>query len=97
MHPYEILKRPIVTEKSNFQSDVLGQYTFEVDSRANKRQIKQAVEVVFDVEVDQVRVMIVPAKRTSRYGRPDVRRKSAWKKAIVTLKPGERIEFFEGV
>jgi large subunit ribosomal protein L23 len=97
MHPYEILKRPIVTEKSNFQSDLLGQYTFEVDIRANKPQIKEAVETVFGVAVDRVRVMVVPAKRVRRYGRREVLRKSAWKKAVVTLAAGERIEFFEGV
>lgn len=97
MHPYDILKRPIVTEKSNFQSDVLGQYTFEVDRRANKYQIKQAVETVFGVTVERVRVINVPAKRVRRYGRRDVVRKPGWKKAVVTLKPGSRIEFFEGV
>jgi large subunit ribosomal protein L23 len=97
MHPYEILKRPLITEKSNFQSDVLGQYTFEVDIRANKPQIKEAVEIVFGVTVERVRVMIVPAKRVRRYGRREVLRKSSWKKAIVTLAPGERIEIFEGV
>ena len=97
MHSYDILKRPIVTEKSNFQSDVLGQYTFEVDTRANKHQIKQAVETVFNVTVERVRTINMPAKRVRRYGRRDVIRKSDWKKAIVTLKVGDRIEFFEGV
>jgi large subunit ribosomal protein L23 len=97
MHPYDILKRPIVTEKSNFQSDVLGQYTFEVDRRANKFQVKQAVEAVFDVTVERVRIINMPAKRARRYGRREVTRKPGWKKAIVTLKPGDRIEIFEGV
>jgi large subunit ribosomal protein L23 len=97
MHPYEILRRPVITEKSNYQSDVLGQYVFEVDKRANKRQIKEAVETVFGVKVERVRVMIVPAKRVSRYGRREVVRKPSWKKAVVTLTPGDRIEFFEGV
>jgi large subunit ribosomal protein L23 len=97
MHPYDVLKRPVITEKSNFQSDVLGQYTFEVDRRANKRQIKEAVETVFAVTVESVRVMNVPAKRVSRYGRREVVRKSGWKKAIVTLVPGDQIELFEGV
>ena len=92
-----VIQRPIITEKSNFQSDMLGQYTFEVDGRANKYQIKQAVETVFDVTVERVRVVNVPAKRARRYGRRDVIRKSGWKKAIVTLKSGDRIEFFEGV
>ena len=97
MHTYEILKRPIITEKSNFQSDVLGQYTFEVDSRANKQQIKEAIEKIFDVTVERVRVLVMPAKRARRYGRRDVIRRSSWKKAIVVLKPGDRIELFEGV
>jgi large subunit ribosomal protein L23 len=97
MHPYDILKRPIVTEKSNFQSDVLGQYTFEVDRRANKLEVKQAVEAVFDVTVEGVHIINVPAKRVRRYGRRDVIRKSGWKKAVVTLSPDDRIEFFEGV
>ncbi len=97
MHPYEILKRPVVTEKSNFQSDMLGQYTFEVDRRVNKHQVKQAVETVFNVTVERVRIINVPAKRARRYGRRQVTRKAGWKKALVTLKPGDRIEFFEGV
>ena len=97
MHPYEILKRPVITEKSNFQSDILGQYTFEVDRRVNKHQVKQAVETVFDVTVERVRIINVPAKRARRYGRREVVRKPGWKKALVTLKPGDRIEFFEGV
>ena len=97
LHPYDILKRPIVTEKSNFQSDILGQYTFEVDRRANKHQVKQAVETVFDVTVERVRIINVPAKRVRRYGRRDVIRKSGWKKAVVTLSPDDRIEIFEGV
>ena len=95
MHPYEILKRPVITEKSNFQSDVLGHYTFEVDRRANKHQIKQAVEKAFKVEVTAVNVMNV-AGRKRRVGRREVSSRS-WKKAIVTLKPGGKIELFEGV
>lgn len=97
LHPYDIIKRPVVTEKSNFQSDALGQYTFEVDRRANKQQIKDAVETVFDVTVERVRVINMPAKRVRRYGRRDVIRRTGWKKAVVTLRAGDRIEFFEGV
>jgi large subunit ribosomal protein L23 len=93
MHSYEILKRPILTEKSNFQSDYLGQYTFEVDRRANKHQVKEAVEEVFDVEVAAVNIINVPAKM-GRYGRRRVVRIPAWKKAIVTLSPGEQIDIF---
>ncbi len=97
MHPYDILKRPVITEKSNFQSDILGQYTFEVDRRVNKQQVKQAVETVLEVTVERVRIINVPAKRARRYGRREVVRKPGWKKALVTLKPGDRIEIFEGV
>ena len=97
MHLYEIIKRPVITEKSNFQSDVLGQYAFEVDLRANKQQIKEAVETVFGVAVEGVRVINMPAKRVRRFGRREVMRKTGWKKAIVTLAPNNRIEFFEGV
>jgi large subunit ribosomal protein L23 len=97
MHPYDILKRPVITEKSNFQSDVLGQYTFEVDGRVNKHQIKDAVEAIFGVTVERVRVVNMPTKRARRYGRREVVRKAGWKKAIITLAPGDRIEFFEGV
>jgi large subunit ribosomal protein L23 len=97
MHVYDILKRPVITEKSNFQSDVLGQYTFEVDRRASKQQIKEAVETVFGVTVERVRVINMPAKRVRRYGRREVTRKSGWKKAVVTLAQGDQIELFEGV
>jgi len=96
MHIYEVLKRPIITEKSNIQKDYYGQYTFEVDRRANKLQVKEAVEKIFGVDVVSVNIMNMPAKR-GRFGRRRVVRKPAWKKAVVKLAPGQRIEFFEGV
>ncbi|MBC7248780.1 MAG: 50S ribosomal protein L23 [Anaerolineae bacterium] len=96
MNPYEIIKRPILTEKSSFQADYLDQYTFEVDRRANKHQVKKAVEEIFDVDVVSVNIVNVPAKM-GRYGRRRVVRVPAWKKAIVTLAPGQKIEIFEGV
>jgi len=96
MNVYEILKRPITTEKSNIQRDYYDQYTFEVDRQANKLQIKEAVEKIFDVDVISVNTMIMPAKR-GRFGRRRVVRKPAWKKAVVTLAPGQEIQFFEGV
>jgi len=96
MNIYEVLLRPITTEKTGFQSDYLNQYTFEVDRRANKLQVKKAVEEIFDVDVVSVNVMNMPAKR-GRFGRRQVTRKPAWKKAVVTLAPGQRIQFFEGV
>ena len=96
MDIYEVLRRPISTEKSNVQVDYYDKYTFEVDLRANKLQIKEAVEGIFDVNVISVNTMIMPAKR-GRIGRRRVVRKPAWKKAVVTLAPGQQIEFFEGV
>ncbi|MBM4465283.1 MAG: 50S ribosomal protein L23 [Chloroflexi bacterium] len=96
MNVYEIVKRPISTEKSGILSDYYDQYVFEVDRRANKIQVKEAVEKVFDVDVISVNIMNMPAKR-GRFGRRLIVRKSAWKKAVVTLAPGQRIEFFEGV
>ena len=96
MHVYDILKRPVVTEKSNAQADNLRQYTFEVDQRANKIQVKDAVETAFNVKVVSVRIISIPAKR-GRYGRSTIVKKPALKKAVVTLAPGGTIQFFEGV
>jgi len=96
MNIYEVLKRPITTEKSGILSGYYGQYAFEVDRRANKLQVKEAVEKIFEVDVVAVNVMNMPAKR-GRFGRRRVVNKPAWKKAIVKLAPGQRIEFFEGV
>lgn len=97
MHWREIIRRPVVTEKSNFLADVQNQYTFVVDSRANKIQIKQAIELAWpDVTVEKVRVANMPAKRARRLRSLAVR-KSGWKKAIVTLAPGTSIDLFEGV
>lgn len=95
MHMYDILIRPIVTEKSVIGSES-GQYTFEVDPRANKMQIKDAVETAFKVTVVDVHSMVMPAKVTRR-GKREILRHNKWKKAIVTLKAGDRIQLFEGV
>jgi large subunit ribosomal protein L23 len=95
MNPYEVIIRPVITEKSNTAS-ASGQYTFMVNRRANKVQIAEAVSYIFDVDVMKVRVVNLPAK-FGRWGRKRVQRKSAEKKAIVTLPPGQRIEAFEGV
>jgi large subunit ribosomal protein L23 len=94
MHPYEVLRRPIITEKTDRQAE-MGQYTFEVHPAANKLQVKEAVERAFDVEVLAVKTMVVPRKRR-RYGRR-VSHTAQWKKAIVTVAEGQRLEFFEGV
>ena len=95
---YDILRRPLITEKTSFQSSNLNQFTFEVGSKANKHQIKEAVEAMFDVTVLRVNVINRPAKvaRSLRNRRRQVRR-GGYKKAIVTLKPGDKIDVFEGV
>jgi large subunit ribosomal protein L23 len=95
MHFYEVLKRPISSEKSNISTE-FNKYTFEVDRRANKSQVKEAVEKAFGVKVIAVNIMNMPPKR-GRWGRWPVQRSGVWKKAVVTLAPGERISVFEGV
>jgi len=94
VHLYEVLRRPLITEK-NTTLQAQGKYAFEVDEEANKNQIKLAVEKAFKVKVTTVNVMTVPGK-TRRVGRRQVLTSSR-KKAIVTLKPGDKIELFEGV
>jgi large subunit ribosomal protein L23 len=92
--PYDIIKRPVLTEKSYDQMNE-GKYTFMVDVNANKYQIKQAIETVFKVKVDKVNTLRQQGKM-KRMGRNEGRRPS-YKKAIVKLKPGSKIEFFEGM
>jgi len=94
VHLYEVLRRPLITEK-NATLQAQGKYAFEVAGEANKHQIKQAVEKAFKVEVMAVNVMTVPGKGRRLRGRQVLTR--SWKKAIVTLKPGDKIELFEGV
>ncbi len=94
IHIYDILRRPVITEKSTVQADDLNQYVFEVHPRANKIQIKEAVEIIFEKRVKKVRTMVMPAKR-GRRGRNWYMRTKQWKKAIVTLQDGEgEIELF---
>ena len=95
---HNILIRPIITEKSNYQAGTLNQYVFEVARDASKGSIKDAVETLFDVEVIKVNVINVPPKRSVRWQSRRVKvRRSAYKKAIITLVPGDSIEAFEGV
>jgi large subunit ribosomal protein L23 len=95
MNPYTIIIKPVNTEKSIIAAD-MGQYTFMVHPWANKIEIAQAISYIFNVDVVQVRV-INRAPKFGRWGRKQVQRQSAHKKAIVTLAPGQRIEAFEGV
>ncbi len=90
---WDIIRRPLLTEKAMRLMEE-NKYTFEVDRKANKYEIKKAVEMVFKVEVDRVRTLQMPAK-PKRMGR-HVGQRPAWKKAVVTLKEGHRIPFFEG-
>ncbi|MFO7995805.1 MAG: 50S ribosomal protein L23 [Dehalococcoidia bacterium] len=94
MHLYEVLRRPLITEKATLLKEQ-DKYAFEVAGKASKAQIKDAVEKAFKVEVSKVNVITVPGK-TRRFGRRQVT-SSPWKKAIVTLAPGDKITFFEGV
>ena len=94
MHLYEVLRKPLITEK-NTELQALGKYYFKVADEANKLQVKQAVEKAFDVTVIGVNVMTVPGKKR-RMGRNEILSPS-WKKAVVTLKLGDKIELFEGV
>ena len=94
MHSLSILRRPIITEKSTLLQDQ-GKYAFEVASNANKFQIKNAVQEAFDVDVVKVNVIKVRGK-SKRFGPRETLRKS-WKKAIVSLAPGQTITIFEGV
>lgn len=93
LHLYDVLVRPVVTEKSAIQSDELNQYVFEVAPQANKIQIKEAVELIFEVSVVKVNTMVMPAKR-GRRGRNWYLRSRQWKKAIVTVQDGQKIELF---
>ena len=95
---YEILVRPLVTEKTNYQTSKLRQITFEVHQDANKAMIKDAIELVFGVKVQRDNVIQVAPKRGRHARNRQMRdRKSGYKKALVTLMPGETIDIFEGV
>ena len=95
---YDILRRPLVTEKSNYQVSKLHQYVFEVDGDATKTQIKEAVERMFSVKVLRVNVINTAGKRTRRAkSRRLMLRDAGIKKAIVTLPEEARIPIFEGV
>lgn len=93
LHLYEVIKRPVITEKSSAMASELNQFVFEVDINANKIQIKEAVETLFDVDVIKVATMIMPLKR-GRRGRKYYQRSPEWKKAIVTLPAGQTIPLF---
>jgi len=92
---HEVVRKPLITEKSNIGREETNIVTFAVDPRANKHEIKRAIEKLFEVNVLAVRTMRMPRK-TRRVGKFSGR-KPEWKKAIVQLVEGQTIEFFEGV
>jgi large subunit ribosomal protein L23 len=97
INPYSVIVRPLVTEKSTALS-MAGKYIFEVDMRANKPQVKNAVEKAFNVTVTGVNIMVMKAKkRGGRFSGRKVTYGNDWKKAVVTLRPDDKIELFEGV
>jgi large subunit ribosomal protein L23 len=95
----QIILKPIITEKAESLSEKLGQYSFVVDRKANKLEIRKAIEKLYNVSVRSVNTMIVPGKERSRHSRSGVQKgtKSAYKKAIVTLTDGEKIDFFADI
>ncbi len=92
---WDIIKKPLVTEKGTGLTQALNQYVFEVAKEANRTEIKDAVETLFKVKVENVRTLIVRGK-TKMYRRT-VGKRPNWKKAYVTLKEGNKIELVQGV
>ncbi len=95
MDTYNVIKEPHVAEKVNMQKELFNQLTFKVDRRANKVEIKKAVERLFKTKVLDVKTLNIKGKKR-RVGR-SIGKRPDWKKAIVRLAPGEKVEFFEGV
>ena len=95
MNQYDIILRPLNTEKTNMQHEDANKVFFEVAKGSNRIEIKKAIETIFKVNVSAVNTVQVKGKRKQK-GKISGKRRD-WKKAIVTLMPGERIDFFEGV
>ena len=95
MDIFDVIKKPQITEKGSLQRELHNQVCFEVDRRANKVEIRRAVEALFKVHVLDVSTMNMKGKKR-RLGR-NIGKRPDWKKAIVKLAPGDKIEFFEGV
>jgi large subunit ribosomal protein L23 len=95
---YDVLRRPLVTEKSSYQSGRLNQYSFVVADNATRTQVKDAIETLYDVSVVRVNIINTSAKRGRRIrSRQLLIRKAGYKKAIVTLAEGQTLEMFGGV
>ena len=87
---YGLIEKPLVTEKSTVLQDIRNQYSFRVRPGANKSEVRKAIETLFEVHVEKVRMLNMPGKFRSRFGRPA--RTAPWKKAVVTLRQGDQIE-----
>jgi large subunit ribosomal protein L23 len=94
MNIYDVIVRPLETEKAYLQRE-FNKYVFVVHLDANKTDVKRAVQEIYDVDVEKVNTMIMPGKFSRIRGRRAQTRRPPWKKAIVTLAPGERIEALE--
>jgi len=95
---YEVLRRPLVTEKSSYQSGKLNQYSFIVADTATRTQVKDAIETLYDVSVVRVNIINTAAKRGRRLrSRRLLVRKPGYKKAVITLAEGQTLQIFEGV
>ena len=95
---YDVLRRPLVTEKSSYQSGKLNQYSFVVANTATRTQVKDAIETLYDVNVVRVNIINTPAKRGRRLrSRRLLVRKVGYKKAVITLAAGQTLQIFEGV
>ncbi|MEO5942827.1 MAG: 50S ribosomal protein L23 [Ferruginibacter sp.] len=99
MKPSDVLIKPILSEKANKQSEKMNRYTFVVDRKANKLEIKKAVELFYGVQVNEVNTLVMPSKLKSKYTKAGyiVGRKSAKKKAVVTVAEGESIDLYGSI
>lgn len=95
MHIEQVLIKPLLTEKSSVETENTNRYVFKVQPKANKYQIKDAVEKMFDVKVVNVRTAVLPGK-VRRAGR-SVKKTSSWKKAYVKVQDGQKLELFQGI
>jgi large subunit ribosomal protein L23 len=93
--PYDLIRRPLITEKANLDKEKFNSYHFEVVATADRQEIREAIEAVFGVKVENVRTQIVRGK-VKRMGR-FVGKRPNWKKAVVTLREGDKIDLFEGL
>ncbi|MXV16128.1 50S ribosomal protein L23 [Hufsiella ginkgonis] len=95
----EILKKPILTEKASLLTEKLNRYSFKVNPKANKLQIKQAIESMYNVSIESINTIVVSGKKKTRYTKAGFVSGNApkYKKAIITLKEGETIDFYSNI